>query len=130
MLSAQHSRQLFGYILAFECLRPTTHLIVDMASGHSGCQREGERLLSVQATRNPVVGQSWLASHSGSSMPRCHCVTEYALTPRQLLALNLLSALDDQGWDLVASVDMSIGTSDGGERESTSSQPSKAQILI
>jgi hypothetical protein len=77
-----------------------------------------------------MVGQSRLASHSGSSMPPCHCVTEYALTFRQLLALNLLSALDDQGWDLVASVDMSIGTSDGGECESTSTQLSKAQVLI
>jgi hypothetical protein len=77
-----------------------------------------------------MVGQSRLASHSGSSTPPCHCVTEYALTLHQLLALNLLSALDNQGWDLVASVDMSIGTSEGGECESTSTQPSKAQVLI
>jgi hypothetical protein len=63
-------------------------------------------------------------------MPPCHCVTEYALTLLQLLALNLLSAMDDQGWDRVASVDMSIGTSAGGECESTSSQSPNAQVLI
>jgi hypothetical protein len=59
-----------------------------------------------------VVVQPRSASHSSLSKLSHHPTFDSAHGSRQLLAFNLLSALDHEGWELVASVDMSMGSAE------------------